>query len=275
MARERHYFSHRLGSSYACPASSLRMRHASTILCTVAAATQQLRSNPVMKRTASDAEYSEDGKPVVQRTTVDTEGDFEDAPPLRFLGEARLMVAQPPLDVADIQTEVFAAKLKMLRQAMKKYGGIGIAAPQVGWWSRVFCFGIDGTNPRYAGAAPVPFSMWLNPSIDTSVTTETNWMWEGCLSVPGLRGWVERPCECILQGLDENGVQRELRLEGLAARIAQHEYDHLDGVLFPQRTPGVQFVVPQASFDAKESWAENWPSEGSRHTGAGQLSTVR
>ena len=117
--------------------------------------------------------------------------------------------------------------------------------------------------------------MWLNPSIDTSVATETNWMWEGCLSVPGLRGWVERPCECILQGLDENGVQRELRLEGLAARIAQHEYDHLDGVLFPQRTPGVQFVVPQASFDAKESWAENWPSEGSRHTGAGQLSTVR
>ena len=232
------------------------MRTGSAVFSVIAAVTQQPRgNNPIMKRSLSDVE--------------------DDIPPLRYLGDAKLMEPQPPLAVADIQSDEFKAQLKMLQAAMKKYGGIGIAAPQVGWWTRVFCFGVDGSNPRYADATPVPFSIWLNPSIDTSACTEMNWMWEGCLSVPGLRGWVERPSECILRGLDETGKEQQLHLDGLAARIAQHEYDHLDGVLFPERTPGVHFMVPQASYDAKETWSKDWPSEGSRRTGPGQLSTVR
>jgi peptide deformylase len=199
----------------------------------------------------------------------------EEVPGLRYLGDARLMEPQPPLDPGTVRSDEVAAKLRMLRSAMGKYGGIGIAAPQVGWWTRVFCFGIDGSNPRYPAADAIPFSFWINPEIDTSMSPATNWMWEGCLSVPGMRGWVERPCECVLRGLDEHGESRELHLDGLAARIAQHEFDHLDGVLFPSRTPGVGFVVPQASFDAKEDWAKEWPSLGSRVTALGQLSDVR
>ena len=100
-------------------------------------------------------------------------------------------------------------------------------------------------------------------------------MWEGCLSVPGLRGWVERPRACVLKGLDEKGNHREVQLEGLPARIAQHEYDHIDGFLFPQRVPDASYLVPQKSFDAKHGWADDWPSPGSRHTGAGQLSDTK
>jgi len=104
------------------------------------------------------------------------------------------------------------------------------------------------------------------------MSAETNWMWEGCLSVPGLRGWVERPRAVRLRGLDEHGTAREVELDGLAARIAQHELDHLDGILFPHRTAGTHFLVPQASMEAQDGWAEDWPSPGSRRTGLGQLS---
>lgn len=193
-----------------------------------------------------------------------------EVPPLRYLGDAQLMQPQSPIPVDAIRSDEFAAQLDMLRRSMKAHGGIGIAAPQVGWWARVFCFGIENLNPRYPAAGQIPFSFWINPEI-ISVSDETNWMWEGCLSVPGMRGWVERPSACTLRGLDENGEQRELRLEGLPARIAQHEFDHLDGVLFPQRTAGAQFLMPQASMGDRDRWAPDWPSPGSRHTPLGQL----
>ena len=196
-------------------------------------------------------------------------------PPLRYLGDSGLMSVQPLQDVKEIHSVEFFDKLTMLRTAMKKYGGIGIAAPQIGWWVRVFCFGIDGSNARYAAAGAVPFSIWINPEIDVSgCEGKTNWMWEGCLSVPGMRGWIQRPSECVLRGLDENGQPKEARLAGLAARIAQHEFDHLDGILFPRRAPDADFLVPQASFDVKDTWAEGWPSRGSHATGAGWLSDV-
>merc|ERR1740129_191510 len=106
------------------------------------------------------------------------------------------------------------------------------------------CFGINGTNKRYAGAEPVPFQFWLNPEI-VWFSAGTNWLWEGCLSVPGMRGWVERPSKVVLRGLDAKGHEIEANLSGLAARVAQHECDHLDGVLFPHRVPDPRFLVPQ------------------------------
>ena len=195
-------------------------------------------------------------------------------PPLRFLGDAQLMQPQAEMRVADVGTEACQEIVSTLRRAMKHYGGIGIAAPQIGLWTRVFVFGVDGSNPRYAGAESVPFQVWVNPRI-TWASAETNWMWEGCLSVPGLRGWVERPREVRLIGIDEHGTEREVALTGLPARIAQHELDHLDGVCFPQRTPGAAFIVPQASMDAREEWAAKWPSDGSRRTALGKLSDTR
>lgn len=198
--------------------------------------------------------------------------EIEDSiPPLRFLGGERLMQKQPAVTLEELQSEEFQARLQMLPQAMKKYGGIGIAAPQVGWWTRVFCFGIDGTNPRYPKAQSIPLGMWINPKITWS-SEEKNWMWEGCLSVPGMRGWVERPVEVVMEGMDENGQPREPQhLKGLAARVAQHELDHLDGVLFTHCVPDQTFLVPQASMNARDGWAPGWPSKGSYKTALGEL----
>lgn len=192
-------------------------------------------------------------------------------PPLRYLGDKQLMQQQPPVTQDELQTDALQQKLKMLPKAQTKYGGIGIAAPQVGWWARVFCFGIEGTNSRYPDANELPLTLWINPRITYS-STETNWMWEGYLSVPGIRGWVERPSEIILSGWDEMGVERRpQKLKGLAARIAQHEFDHLDGILFPACVPSQDFLVPQASFDARDGWAKDWPSPGSYITLSGGL----
>lgn len=126
------------------------------------------------------------------------------------------------------------------------------------------------SNPRYPAAAEIPLQYWINPEI-TWFSDETNWMWEGCLSVPGMRGWVERPAAVVLRGLDETGQVCERRLEGLAARVAQHELDHLDGILFPHRVPGPEFLVPQASMDARDGWGTDWPSPGSYKTRLGEL----
>ena len=205
------------------------------------------------------------------------ERDCDDIPPpLRYLGDAKLMQQQPSVTIEQIQSHRFQQQLDMLPCAMKTYGGIGIAAPQVGWWARVFCFGIEDHNPRYPNAKELPLTMWINPKITWSSSNDTNWMWEGCLSVPGMRGWVERPTEIILSGWDENGIEREPQhLKGLAARIVQHEIDHLDGILFPSRVPSKEFLLPQASMENRECWAKDWPSEGSCNTLLGELSDER
>eukprot|EP00956_Cyclotella_meneghiniana_P044243 scaffold308514_cov119-Cyclotella_meneghiniana.AAC.1 len=170
------------------------------------------------------------------------------------------MQFQPKVTQEQLESKEFQQHLAMLPRAMKKYGGIGIAAPQVGWWTRVFCFGIDGTNPRYPNANELPLQIWINPEI-TWYSKETNWMWEGCLSVPGL---------------DENGNTREpTKLSDLAARIVQHEYDHLDGRLFPSCVPSQEFLVPTASMEARDGWAKDWPSKGSHKTLLGDLCDER
>ena len=212
-----------------------------------------------------------------ESTPENGDADNDDVvPPLRYLGDAQLMQRQPPVTKEQIQSKEFRNNIAMLTQAMKKYGGIGIAAPQVGWWTRVFCFGINGTNPRYPNADELPFTTWVNPKIIWS-SDETNWMWEGCLSVPGMRGWVERPSEIKLTGWDEHGNERDeaQHLVGLAARIVQHELDHLDGILFPQCVPDQTFLVPQASIDGREGWATDWPSRGSYKTSLGDLSNEK
>lgn len=195
-------------------------------------------------------------------------------PPLRYLGDAQLMQQQPAVDMENSSSLLLAEQLDMLQRAMEQYGGIGIAAPQVGWWTRVFCFGIKDGNNRYPSAGSIPFSIWINPEITWS-SENTNWMWEGCLSVPGMRGWVERPSEVVLQGWNEHGERQEERLAGLAARIAQHEFDHVDGILFPMRVPSAKFLVSQAIMEARDGWADDWPSLGSRKTLLGELSNEK
>jgi peptide deformylase len=116
---------------------------------------------------------------------------------------------------------------------MRALSGAGIAAPQIGVGLRVVIFELKD-NPRYPHIAPVPYTVLVNPVL-TPLGSEQDEGWEGCLSVPGLRGLVPRYRRLRYQGFDQHGHALDRTVEGFHARVVQHEVDHLDGVLFPQR----------------------------------------
>lgn len=139
-------------------------------------------------------------------------------------------VARP---VAEFNTPELDALIRDMFDTMAAYKGAGLAAPQIGVGLRVVIFGVD-TNPRYPDADPVPTTVLINPEIDIlSERTESDW--EGCLSVPGLRGLVPRYVRLRYAGHDQYGTRFEREVEGFHARVVQHEVDHLDGILYPQR----------------------------------------
>lgn len=193
-------------------------------------------------------------------------------PRLVLLGEPSLMRPSDAVDPCEIATDDFRQQLVVLKAAMAHYGGIGIAAPQIGWNARVFCLGLDESE-RYPDADPIPFSYWINPRIETASET-TCWTWEGCLSVPGMRGWIQRPSSVSVSGLDQTGQERWMDLSGFAARVFQHEFDHLDGILYPQRIDQSKYLVSDALISQRELWAPDFPSKGARHTPFGDLSPI-
>ena len=113
------------------------------------------------------------------------------------------------------------------------FSGAGLAAPQIGELWRVFVIGM-GNNPRYPEASPLPERVLINPVL-SSIGDELITGWEGCLSVPGLRGEVERYRRIHLKWQDPEGGVHSEELKDFHARVVQHEKDHLDGILFPDR----------------------------------------
>jgi peptide deformylase len=120
-----------------------------------------------------------------------------------------------------------------MKETMKARNGAGLAAPQIGVGQRVVIFGVEKST-RYPDAEPVPFTVLVNPRL-TMLTREVEQDWEGCLSVPGMRGVVPRYTKLRYSGFDEHGTPIEREAEGFHARVVQHECDHLDGILYPQR----------------------------------------
>jgi peptide deformylase len=120
-----------------------------------------------------------------------------------------------------------------MKDTMAARNGAGLAAPQIGVSQRIVIFGVD-RNPRYPDAEEVPFTVLVNPKI-VLLTREIEEGWEGCLSVPGMRGVVPRYTKLRYSGFDEHGKPIEREAEGFHARVVQHECDHLDGILYPQR----------------------------------------
>jgi peptide deformylase len=116
---------------------------------------------------------------------------------------------------------------------MRALSGAGIAAPQIGVSQRVVIFEVR-ENPRYPQVAPVPYTMLINPVL-TPLGDEQEEGWEGCLSVPGMRGLVPRFKRLRYQGFGVDGEPIDRTVEGFHARVVQHEVDHLDGILYPQR----------------------------------------
>jgi peptide deformylase len=120
-----------------------------------------------------------------------------------------------------------------MKDTMAAQNGAGLAAPQIGVSQRVVIFGVE-QNPRYPDAEDVPFTILVNPKL-TMLTREVEEGWEGCLSVPGMRGVVPRYLKLRYTGFDERGNPIDRVAEGFHARVVQHEVDHLDGILYPMR----------------------------------------
>jgi peptide deformylase len=135
--------------------------------------------------------------------------------------------------VEKFATPELRALLQDMKDTMAHKNGAGLAAPQIGVSQRMVIFGVD-KNPRYPDAEEVPFTVLINPKI-TMLTREVEEDWEGCLSVPGMRGVVPRYTKLRYSGFDVEGNPIERVAEGFHARVVQHECDHLDGILYPQR----------------------------------------
>ena len=128
-----------------------------------------------------------------------------------------------------------------MKDTMAARNGAGLAAPQIGVGQRVVIFGVT-KNPRYPDAEEVPFTVLVNPKI-VLLTREVEEGWEGCLSVPGMRGVVPRYTKLRYSGFDEHGNPVEREAEGFHARVVQHECDHLDGILYPQRMTDLSLLA--------------------------------
>ncbi|MBL0391318.1 peptide deformylase [Ramlibacter monticola] len=148
------------------------------------------------------------------------------------MGDPRLLrVAQP---VRAFDTRELHALVADMQDTMRAANGAGLAAPQIGEDLQVVIFGTDAPNPRYPDAPPVPRTVLVNPVL-TPIGGEEEEDWEGCLSVPGLRGVVPRWRRIRYAGFDEKGRPVEREVEGFHARVVQHECDHLVGKLYPMR----------------------------------------
>ena len=151
--------------------------------------------------------------------------------PVLRMGDPRLWQKSRP--AGEFNTAELNELLQDMRDTMTHLNGAGLAAPQIGVPLRVVIFGVTA-NPRYPDIEPVPDTVLINPVL-TPLSGEEEEGWEGCLSVPGMRGWVPRFRQLRYSGYDERGRRFQRDVEGFHARVVQHEVDHLDGILYPMR----------------------------------------
>jgi len=151
--------------------------------------------------------------------------------PLLRMGDPRLLRQARPVESFD--DPGLHALIADMEETMRHLDGAGLAAPQIGVDLRLVIFGFE-RSARYPDAEPVPWTVLINPVL-TPLSPETEEGWEGCLSVPGLRGWVPRWRRLHYSGCDPCGRPLERSVSGFHARVVQHECDHLDGILYPMR----------------------------------------
>lgn len=147
------------------------------------------------------------------------------------MGDPRLLVPADP--VADFSSPALYALIADLQDTMRAAGGAGLAATQIGVGLQVVVFGFE-SSPRYPNAEAVPETILINPLI-SALDQEIEEGWEGCLSVPGMRGVVPRQRNIRYRGFDADGRLIDRTVSGFHARVVQHECDHLHGVLYPMR----------------------------------------
>jgi peptide deformylase len=151
--------------------------------------------------------------------------------PVLRMGDPRLLEPSRPVERFD--TPELHALIADMEETMRALNGAGLAAPQIGVGVRVVIFGVE-RNPRYPDAEPVPYTVLINPVLEP-LGAEVEEGWEGCLSVPGMRGLVPRYRRLRYQGYDPYRRAIDRSVESFHARVVQHECDHLDGILYPMR----------------------------------------
>jgi peptide deformylase len=174
------------------------------------------------------------------------------------MGDERLLLRAAEVERlgAPETTALLQALLADMRDTMAHLNGAGLAAPQIGVSVRVVIFGVK-SNPRYPDVEEVPDTVLINPEL-APLSDEIEEGWEGCLSVPGMRGWVPRSYRLKYAGFDEQGRRFERIAEGFHARVVQHECDHLDGILYPMRIRDLtRFGFNDALFPGQEMPVED------------------
>lgn len=151
-------------------------------------------------------------------------------PVLKMGDPVLLKVAEP---VRHFDTPELRQLLQDMHDTMQSLNGAGLAAPQIGVSQQVVIFGV-GSNPRYPQAEEVPYTVLINPQLDT-LDADLEDGWEGCLSVPGMRGLVPRFKRLRYRGVDPYGQPIDRTVADFHARVVQHEVDHLQGILYPMR----------------------------------------
>ncbi|MEA1891064.1 MAG: peptide deformylase [Pseudomonadota bacterium] len=154
-------------------------------------------------------------------------------------------------EITDFTSDELQVLIKDMFDTMADSDGAGLAAPQIGVLQRLVIFSVE-SNPRYPDAETVPRTILINPEIEV-LDDETEAAWEGCLSIPGMRGVVSRPSRIRYSGYNEKGEKFSREVSGFHARVAQHECDHLDGVLYPMRIRDIrEFGYDTALFPDEE-----------------------
>lgn len=198
----------------------------------------------------------------------ETRPDLPPVPPLVTMGDPRLARPSVPVDAGAIATPAFTERVETLFRAMVEYQGIGIAAPQIGWFERFFIMVVEREGAD--GETEAEAQVWVNPEI-VSTSDEQVWAWEGCLSVPGLRGWIRRPAAVAVRGYDHTGERIAREYRGWDARVFQHEFDHIEGLLFPYRAAHPRHVVMTEQLERRADWPADWPAPLARDTPLGAV----
>jgi peptide deformylase len=158
----------------------------------------------------------------------------------RILKMGEPLLYQKAAPVAEFNAPELDRLIEDMFDTMAAANGAGLAAPQIGVSLRVVIFGVEA-NPRYPSVEPVPTTILINPTI-TPIGTAMEEGWEGCLSVPGLRGLVDRYQQLRYTGYDQTGKPIDRTVSGFHARVVQHECDHLDGILYPMRLKDMRLL---------------------------------
>lgn len=166
------------------------------------------------------------------------------------MGHPTLRQEAKPYPVTEIGSEAFRSLVTDLKDTLKATGnGIGLAAPQINVSYRVAIIDIPTPETRYGTVTPMPCTVYVNPSITVLAEEEAGY-WEGCLSVPMMKGYVERPQHIRVDYLNEQGQAESIELKGFLATVFQHEFDHLDGILYVDRLSDTRLFAFDDEFAA-------------------------